>query len=84
MSAKNTQIGFIFVVKLTKEGSKVKILSGEPIWLWCARGGRFEPDYTTIPVQEFLDKTELFPNKHEYHKMVETYQRLRETIQYGE
>lgn len=84
MSAKNTQIGFIFVVKLIKEGSKVRILSGEPVWLWCGRGGRFEPDYTTFPVRDFIGKPELFPNKHEYQKMVETYQRLRETIQYGE
>ena len=48
------------------------------------RDGRFEPDYTTFPVRDFIGKPELFPNKHEYQKMVETYQRLRETIQYGE
>lgn len=83
MSAKNTQIGFIFVVRITKDQSGWRIVSGEPIWLWCARGGRFEKNYTTFPIEEFIGKPELFPNKYEYQNMVETYNRLRETIQYG-
>jgi poly-gamma-glutamate synthesis protein (capsule biosynthesis protein) len=83
MSAKNTQIGFIFVVTITKDEAGCRILSGEPVWLWCARGGRFEKNYTTFPIQEFIDKPELFTNKYEYQNMVDTYNRLRETIQYG-
>lgn len=83
MSAKNTQIGFIFVLKLVKEGEKCRIVSGEPVWLWCSRGGRFEKNYTTFPVADFLDKPDLFPIKYEYDNMVETYHRLRENIPYG-
>lgn len=83
MSAKNTQIGFIFVVRITKDQSGCRIVSGEPIWLWCARGGRFEKNYTTFPIQQFIEKPELFDNKYEYQNMVETYNRLRETIKYG-
>lgn len=83
MSAKNTQIGFIFVVNISKGDRGCKILSGEAIWLWCARGGRFEANYTTFPIRDFIGRPEEFSNKYEYNNMVDTYTRLREIIQYG-
>ncbi len=83
MSAKNTQIGFIFVVSIVKDSLGCRILSGEPIWLWCARGGRFERNYTTFPIRDFIGRPELFTNSYEYQNMVDTYNRLREKIQYG-
>jgi poly-gamma-glutamate synthesis protein (capsule biosynthesis protein) len=80
MSAKNTQAGFIFVLKLVKEGDRCTIVSGEPVWIWCARGGRFEKNYTTLPILDFIGESERFPIRHEYDNMVETYHRLREII----
>lgn len=83
MSAKNTQAGFIFVLKVAVTDDKPKIVCGEPVWLWCARGGRFESNYTVLPIEEFADKPEMFPVKYEYNNMLETYNRLRGEIKYG-
>lgn len=84
MSAKNTQIGFIFVVNIVKDDKGCRIVSGEPIWLWCARGGRFDKNYTTLIIKDYKDHPEAFPIRHEYDNMISTYNRLREIINYGE
>lgn len=80
MSAKNTQMGFIFILKLVKNGDDCRIVSGEPVWIWCARGGRFESNYTVLPVEEFIDKKDRFPIGYEYQNMVDTYTHLRDII----
>lgn len=80
MSAKNTQMGFIFLLKITKRENRCQIISGEPIWIWCARGERFESNYTVLPVEEFIDKKDRFPIGYEYQNMVDTYTHLRDII----
>lgn len=82
MSAKNTQAGFIFVLEMEVSEEKPRIVSGKPVWLWCARGGRFESNYTTLPIEDFINKPEMFPIRYEYDNMVETYNRLKEDIEY--
>lgn len=84
MSAKNTQIGFLFILKMTKDEDGVRLVDGENIWLWCSRGGRFETNYTTFPVKDFIGSPEKFPIRYEYDKMKETYNELRDIIKYGE
>lgn len=80
MSAKNTQMGFIFLLKITKRENRCQIISGEPIWIWCARGGRFKDNYTVLPVEQFIGEEARFPIKYEYQNMTDTYSNLKEII----
>lgn len=84
MSLKNTQAELLFNIKLAKDSKgAVSIAAADAIWLWCARGGKLEKNYTTIPIAEYLDRKDEFIIKEEYHKMKRTYLHLQEIIKYG-
>lgn len=85
MSLKNTQVGMLFKLKLVKDTltGKTGIASADAEWLWCARGGKYERNYTVFPIEEYLGKKNEFIVKEEFHKMKKTYLHLREIIKYG-
>lgn len=84
MSLQNTQMGMLFELKLTRketingERPSLKIVSANGEWLWCARAGKLEKNFTIIPAKEFLEKGELFIVQSEYQKLKKTYQILSE------
>lgn len=78
MSLKNTELGMMFRLDIAVTGGGQALVSGgEAIPVWCSRPGGFGDKYTVLPVKEFLDKEELFSGKHNFHKMKETYNRLK-------
>ena len=85
MSKTNTPMGLMLSLRIiVPENSDPYIDSCTPIPIWCSRMGRFEKGYTVLPVEEYLNKKELFLNQSDYQKMVETYNRLKYLFQNGE
>ncbi len=85
MSKTNTPMGLMLSLRIIvpEEGAPY-IDHCEAIPTWCSREGRFEKGYTIIPIEEYLDKKELFSNESDYHKMVDTYNRLKHLFNNGE
>ena len=79
MSIANGQIGILLNVSLVRnEDGTIEALPPEVIWLWCGRGGFFEENYTTIPIEEWLDRPDEFINRAQYDKMVREYTRIKQ------
>lgn len=71
MSIVNGQIGMLYTLTIIKdENGHVSILPPEVKYLWCARKGTLEKNYTVIPIVEYIDKEEAFIDKSQYRKMV--------------
>jgi len=70
MSITNGQIGMLFNLKLIKDkNGSINILKPDFEYLWCARGGKFEKNYTVIPIKTALNRKKDFISKEEYQKM---------------
>lgn len=78
MSIQNSQLGIAIALNLAKdtETGEVTVLEPDIHYIWCARGGKLIENYTVIPIEDFLDKEELFMDKNEFIKMRNTYNRL--------
>lgn len=80
MSAPNTQIGLMAKVSaVRKMNGKVEILPIEFTYTWCSLPGRLRDTHCTIPVKEYLSRSGLWKMPYEYKKMVQTYDRVKET-----
>ena len=80
MSAPNTQIGLMVKVSaVRKMNGKVEILPIEFTYIWCSLPGRLRDTHCTIPVKEYLSRSGLWKMPYEYKKMVQTYDRVKET-----
>lgn len=81
MSRKHTQLGLLFSLDLTKnENNNLIIADLDYEFTWCARKGDIIDNYTTIPVEDFLGKKDLFLNKAEYEKMKSTYFQVLDSL----
>lgn len=72
MSREGTPLGLMLRIKIATEPIP-HICDAEPIPVWCSRKGMFSEKYTILPVEQYMDKEELFLNKSDYRKMKETY-----------
>lgn len=77
MSATNTQLELMARLTLVRDPWGTRLVGTELIWLWCSRPGGFDSHYTVIPVEDYLDRRELWANPYDYDKMVSTYRRVR-------
>lgn len=79
MSATNTQLELMVTMKIARHGNgDLEMLPLELKWLWCSRPGGFSKSYTVIPVEEYLDKEELWEGRWDYEKMAATFERVKE------
>ncbi len=74
MTAPNTRIGMMAEIDLYKDslGSK-KILPPKFEYIWTSRPNMFDKNFTTLPIEEYLEKPELFKDIYEYQKMKRYY-----------
>ena len=72
MSREGTPLGLMLLIKVAT-GPHPHICGAEPIPVWCSGKGMFSEKYTILPVEQYMDKEELFLNKSDYRKMKETY-----------
>ena len=77
---KNCQLGMLFQLNLTRNQDNSIKVGYDYEYLWCARMGDIEKNFTTIPLVDFLDKKEAFLKGYEYEKMKATYERVRGII----
>lgn len=81
MSAENTQLELMAEVRIVRhENGDMDLLPVELTWLWCSRPGGFCNDYIVIPVEDYIGRDDEWYGKHDYDKMVRTYERIRKTI----
>lgn len=79
MSAINTQLELMVTLKIVRHGNgDLEMLPLQLKWLWCSRPGGFSESYTVVPVEEYLDKDELWKGRWDYEKMVATFERVKE------
>ena len=80
MSAPNTQLGLMATVRVVRKGNgDIEILPLELTHLWCSRPGGLSDSFSVIPIDEFIGKRSLWLNAWDYDKMIETYDRVRNT-----
>lgn len=81
MSAENTQLELMAEVRIVRHGNGgLGMLPVELTWLWCSRPGGFCNDYIVIPVEEYIDRPEVWHGRWDYDKMVRTYERVKRII----
>lgn len=80
MSATNTQLELMARLTIVRDPWGTRLVSTELIWLWCSRPGGFDSHYTVIPVEDYLDRRELWATPYDYDKMVSTYRRVRSIV----
>ncbi len=70
-----SQLGMLVEIEIIKERQSGEItLSGaEYEYIWCFKKDEFAPDYTVVPVKDFIDKPELVKDKSQYLRMKNTY-----------
>ncbi len=57
MSKKFTRIGLALEISVIRNPQgKIQITDYNPIWTWCALAGRIEENYTSFPIEKFLNK----------------------------
>lgn len=83
MSATNTQLELMARLTLVRDPWGTRLVGTELIWLWCSRPGGFDSHYTVIPVEEYLDKKDMWKNPCDYDRMVSTYRRVRNIVSPG-
>lgn len=77
MSAKNTQLGLIAWIRLTKDSmGNVEVLPLEFTYIWCSRPGGYDNGYTIIPVSRFIGRKEMWKGGWDYDKMMTTLERV--------
>ena len=78
MSVEFAQVGILLVATLVRrEDGSIETLPPEATYLWCCKGGHMEPNYTVVPIEEFLDKPEAFKQISQYEKMKREYSKIK-------
>lgn len=74
MSVPYSQIGIMLTATVVRGVDGVIRTAGPQVtYLWCGRGGFLEENYTTVPIEEYLDRPEAFLERSQYNKMVTEY-----------
>jgi len=78
MSAPYTRIGQMAVIRAVKDTfGRVSLLDPVTEYIWTARPGTFDDNYSIIPVSVFSAKPEAFRIRAEYDNMMYYYSRLK-------
>lgn len=78
MSATNTQLEMMAIVKIVRySNGDIEMLPPTFKYLWCSLPGGYNNSYTVIPVEDFLEKRELWHGKWDYDKMIKTYNQIK-------
>ncbi len=78
MSAANTQLEMMAIVKIVRySNGDLEMAAPTFKYLWCSLPGGYNNSYTVIPVEDFLDKRELWHGKWDYDKMIKTYNQIK-------
>ena len=78
MSATNTQLELMATIRIVRHSNgDLEMMTPTFKYLWCSLPGGYNNGYTVIPVEEFLDKRELWHGKWDYDKMKNTYNRIK-------
>ena len=82
MSIKNGQIGLLFTLNLCRNliTGEVSILEPKVTYLWCCRAGKFEDNFTVLPIDYLLQNRELFKQDSEYLKMEREWNILKKEL----
>ena len=75
-------MGMMVNIEIIKNNLSGEITLSGPEWryLWCFRKGEFEPQYTVVPIEEFIAGTKgdaKIKNSIHYRRMVETFEYIR-------
>lgn len=82
MSAVNTQLELMATLKIVRHcNGDLIALPLELDFLWCSRPGGLNAHYTVIPIEAYKEKPELWEGRHDYDKMISTYERVRKEIE---
>lgn len=70
-----SQLGMLVEIEIIKnrQSGEVTLSGAEYEYIWCFKKDEFAPDYTVVPVKDFIDKPELVRNKEQHRRMVNTY-----------
>jgi hypothetical protein len=78
MSLENTRIGLMVRLDIVPVADgKPEIREPQCTYIWCSRAGRLEKSFTTIPIEEFIGKEDLWLDKSDYQAMVRHYERFK-------
>ena len=81
MSAANTQMELMAIVRITRHNDgSAELLPISFTYLWCSRPGGLRETYTVIPVKQFIGKRKEWIGAWDYDKMIETYNRVKNSI----
>ena len=77
MSAQNTRLELLVTLRwaISPDGT-TEMLSPETTWLWCTLPGKLTHSYSTIPVEKYLGRRELWMSPDDYDNMVQTLERV--------
>ena len=78
MSARNTQLELMVTARIIRDTKgQTQIETPELTFLWCSRPGGFNNGYTVIPIEEYMDRRDMWQSDWDYLNMVETYARVK-------
>lgn len=78
MSIAYGQIGMLYELRIFREDDwSITILPPKIEYLWCARGGKLEDNYTVIPILEYIEKRDEFVDKSQYDKMIREWNAIK-------
>lgn len=85
MSAKNTQLELMVSIRIVRHwNGDIEMLPITYKYLWCSLPGGYDDSYTVIPVEEYIDKRDVWHGKWDHDKMINTYNRIKTTILHNE
>jgi len=74
----NTQIGMLLELTLVCDSDGTITVAGmDPTYLWCSRRRMLEPNYTVIPIEEWIGTRDRWLDPSEYDKMVREWENLK-------
>lgn len=78
MTAPYTRTGMVFTLQIVREISgQIRLIEPEYELIWTSRPNAVENNFTILPIKEFIDSSQLFKNKDEWHKMKNEYSKLQ-------
>lgn len=75
----NTRIGMLYEIDIVRDrdGSAV-IVNAFPTYLWCARQGMLEENYTVVPILEWIGRRDAWRDPGDYDTMLREWTALRQ------
>ena len=74
----NTQIGMLYELVLTDDGQDgLAIAEANPTYTWCSRRRMLEPNYTVIPILDWIGRRDDWLDKSDYDKMLREWTALK-------